>query len=543
MFGSWPTPGAEPGVPPGHGLLSLAPCVDGGNNPNQLWRFDNSSSGGGALALAGGEATCVDIHRCINDDGTPVFMFNNTAGCGKGPGTCSARNELWNLNAHDGAIESVEAAGKCLVADTDGSGAYIVACDSARASATKFNFVPVTATKFSVAEGGHGTTTTTTAAADRAFAIQVDQHDDQLCLTGSHVVHDPASIAQQPPLSLPRTTADELTQLGELDVAAIADDASLSHARRHALLQSALFMKRLANRTKDLAGLSGGGGGLLDDATMLVDEGPQCLGLASPQGPVGEIYSTHTTLAVSPSTSSTSKSSSPASSYTWFYAVGMQVSSPYNLTTVDIGGGGDASSDMVAVHFSYDSVFRATTSAEVVPFSDSSPLQFGVDARNECGASDTVRSVVHALVCRRACRLCAACCNPARSFVCACVRACVCACVRACVRSCVYAFIRSAAGQSTDRYPVDYFMIAPTLSNGMVLLGETSKLVPVSNSRITSLEVTADATLVAISGRVGEQVEFGAIDAHGTVYYVERGVGPDGQVRFELPVQSRRQRL
>jgi hypothetical protein len=52
--------------------------------------------------------------------------------------------------------------------------------------------------------------------------------------------------------------------------------------------------------------------------------------------------------------------------------------------------------------------------------------------------------------------------------------------------------------------------VAPVLPGGWVLLGETMKLVPISNQRIVSVSIGDQQLKVEVRGAVGEEVEFGA---------------------------------
>jgi hypothetical protein len=209
-----------------------------------------------------------------------------------------------------------------------------------------------------------------------------------------------------------------------------------------------------------------------------------------------------------------------------FYVVGVQVSAPYNFTTTDLGaaaaagaggGGGGSGSALVAVQFSYDTVFRPAAAAAFRPFGDAAPITFGGGSGGSGGDDDTVT------------------CGTSASS-------------------------SSSSRAGGMRYPVQYYTIAPVLPNGMVLLGETGKLVPVSAQRVASVAIiaatattaTADddgdnddefvaagaSVVVGVRGRPGEQVEFGALGADGQLVHATTTVGADGTGSVTLAART-----
>jgi hypothetical protein len=72
---------------------------------------------------------------------------------------------------------------------------------------------------------------------------------------------------------------------------------------------------------------------------------------------------------------------------------------------------------------------------------------------------------------------------------------------------------------SVDLPPAEHFadhayvVVAPVLSNGLALIGETAKLVTVADRRITGIEVQADALVLGLAGAPGESVTMRAYDA------------------------------
>ena len=78
-------------------------------------------------------------------------------------------------------------------------------------------------------------------------------------------------------------------------------------------------------------------------------------GLGAPQGPLGEVYATHTTIGA----------------YTWRFVVGVQLAVPLDVTPTDVGLGG-ASGKHVQYAWSDADSFRPA--APLAPFSAAAPL-------------------------------------------------------------------------------------------------------------------------------------------------------------------------
>ena len=81
-----------------------------------------------------------------------------------------------------------------------------------------------------------------------------------------------------------------------------------------------------------------------------------------------------------------------------------------------------------------------------------------------------------------------------------------------------------------------YFVLAPVLSNGLALIGETDKFVTLADRRFKQIEPLPDAVRVRVEGVPGEVVSLRAFDAESGALLdpVEVVVGPDGEARATL---------
>ena len=75
-----------------------------------------------------------------------------------------------------------------------------------------------------------------------------------------------------------------------------------------------------------------------------------------------------------------------------------------------------------------------------------------------------------------------------------------------------------------------YFVVAPILSNGLALVGETDAFVPVADRRFTSVAIEPDAVVATLAGAPGEVVAVRAFDARGgrLLDPVTTTIGADG---------------
>lgn len=82
----------------------------------------------------------------------------------------------------------------------------------------------------------------------------------------------------------------------------------------------------------------------------------------------------------------------------------------------------------------------------------------------------------------------------------------------------------------TGRNDYTYWVLAPILSNGLALVGETDKFVTLADQRFESMEALPDGIRVTVSGVPGEAVTLRAFDAAGgrMLAPVEEVIGTDG---------------
>jgi hypothetical protein len=160
-------------------------------------------------------------------------------------------------------------------------------------------------------------------------------------------------------------------------------------------------------------------------------------------GPLGEIYSTHTTI--------------DSVNLTWRFVMGVQLSADFNVTVGDLAANA-AGGGLVAYAWDHGvGSFKPKTAADLQVFSVDSPLLLQQSDGSVCQTGQKVMNV------------------------------------------------------TTTCFPAEWYAIAPTLHNGWILLGEITKLMPISNVRISSVEITASGITIAIKGAPSETVEFGAV--------------------------------
>ena len=90
---------------------------------------------------------------------------------------------------------------------------------------------------------------------------------------------------------------------------------------------------------------------------------------------------------------------------------------------------------------------------------------------------------------------------------------------------------------TTTCFPYHWHAVAPIASNGWVLTGEVGKFIPVSNQRISSIQmISSGGFSLALRGAPGEAVTMGAakVAAGGTVSYKTATIGSDGTAVLQL---------
>ena len=456
MFGAWPGQAVPPPSPPTgpRPSVTLAKCVAG--DPMQSF----TSSSGGALRLAGknSQEGCIDVGGCKTTAGAAVHLYNNTLGpCGS-ISICHGKNEQWQISG--GVIKSVLAPTLCLKVATASGEATLAKCDPKDKGQA---FV---------------TNAAVAAAGGSSFAI-VSQGDPSSCLTG---FTPPAavSVVGEAVIATPLRGAfswDSEEQETEVtDALFPVDGGQLSEGYRHAYATSAVLMEKLeaARRSAERK------------QQAAAQAGETCAaGYGAPQGPLGEVYSTHVTI----------------SGMTWRYVVGVQLSADFNISasdmairpagvTDDAGEFDDADVAVAAVaHVSYKfddaTTFKPMTSADLAPFGGAS------DAKLTLRRSDGEL------------------CETAPRFK-----------------------------ITTKCFPFQWHAIAPVAaSNGWALTGEVGKFMPVSSQRIASVAAVAGGGFsVELKGAVGEVVEMGAADVNGgkAPVYARATIGSAGTATLKI---------
>ena len=319
MFGEWPNGGGG-GACGGPGSICAAPCD--ASDERQLWRYDSTSGG---LGLAAGKgAGCVDIKHCSKDAGERVDLFQMPDGgdCASPPttpwGTCDAKNERWSLEpgnktaagTGDGSFALLVSqwSGKCL--RVDDKGATVEECDASDGRQQFFASKPDDQGRVTI--GVSGTTA---------------------CLTGT------------------APTWNGFDSRDELNAAVEASEGAFPRGYESAYATSAEWMRRAEIRS----------------ARNINGEEEQCSArFGAPQGPLGEVYSTHTTVSGS----------------TWRYIVGVQLSGPFAVQPADLAI--PAGDRVVAVRWDDAKTFRPDTTDELQPLNDTFPLTLVQSDGEEC---------------------------------------------------------------------------------------------------------------------------------------------------------------
>jgi len=267
--------------------------------------------------------------------------------------------------------------------------------------------------------------------------LQTPEHDDQQCLTGTpqatgHGPGDEAAsrdnalcadqgVPAEAAASSPRDwhqfeTREELTAAAD---ALFPLQGSISDNVRRALTVSQTWMDKSRARRGD------------------PEQCPR--GLGAPQGPLGEVYTTHTTV----------------EGLTWRYVVGIQLTTAFNVTTSDLainnssthGGGGH-----VSIRWSDADTFHPDTGAELHLLDSTHPLQLHNSTGLLCQTGAGVMDVV------------------------------------------------------TECFPIQWHVIAPVLANGWVIIGETGKFIPISNQRISAIDINQQGVNLTLAGKVSSHI-------------------------------------
>jgi hypothetical protein len=411
LFGAWPSqevPASKAGS------LFTMPC----DPHNKYQQFEVSK----------GRLTVADGQLCLTAGGGMAGSSIIAAKCSAGRRNSSQAFQLTsNTGGPRGSLQYAvthnSSRGRPLCLQLHDGGAELVACDAG------------------VADQGFAKARLPRAYPDpddSVFNIATLWHDDMNCLTVARAPQNGAftfdSEAER------ATLADELFP---------HSDWSVSAQYRDAYTMSAGLMQSVKQRQAQASAQCGGR-------------------LGAPQGPLGEIYSTHATIG----------------GMTWRYVVGVQLSSNYSVTTHDLamGSGSDAGS---VVSYRYDHAapgFKPSNASELRKLEGTTVLELQENANEFC---DT---------------------GPAH-------------------------------GIKTRCFPFELHAVAPVASNGWALTGETGKMVPISNARISSVAaLPSGGFTVGLKGAPAERVTMGAVDvkAGKAPVYTTATIGTDGTATLTL---------
>jgi hypothetical protein len=456
MFGAWP--GGDPGPAGKEGSLFTMAC-DAHNLQQKFAYVCTHGPYRCALKLAGSSASKDCLHARSGCGGaaigTRVRVGDNSNGqpCGLASSNTTCQGQDWMLvenklgprgaprfSVHSAANTST---GQSMCLQLQDGGAALAACDTG-----------------SIEQGWYATGGKPGKA---AFSLITTWHDDGQCLTASKSWKNGAASFD---------SEEQRQQLAEEVFPRTGEDAvgphQLTDQYRAAYTASEGLMRQIEGRQAQAHA--------------------QCDGkVGSPQGPLGEIYTTHTTVA----------------GMTWVYVVGVQLSSDFNVSTFDLAiesadgahgemlSGGVATAGLAHVSYRYDEVvpgFQPATAADIKPVT--------ADAAVELAASTNEM------------------CNTGPAF-----------------------------GVKTRCFPFQLHAVAPVAKNGWVLTGEVGKFVPVSAQRIASILVLPEGGFeVGLTGAPGEEVRMGAVNAKAgrAPVYAQAVIGNDGTTVLVLGGQDQR---
>jgi hypothetical protein len=334
MFGEWPGQASQ--GPDGPGSLYTSPC----DPTNPMQQFTYTCTPGSArctLTVADDDAAigCMSVVGGCSalDAGSEVKVPRLVPGaaCGSpGGSSCSGHDQDWHFVKSKTkttrlpavfAIQLGEGAnsitGRPLCLEPKNGGIKLADCDAE-----------------SVPQGWF-----TSAKEGRSAPIMTTVHDDATCLTVANWKAQKGKKTYRNGAFTFDSKAEEEALADSLFPRSGPSDAfQLSDQYRSAYTQSAGLMRQIEERNADANG-----------------KHPQCKGqLGAPQGPLGEVYSTHVYL---------------DGVGGWRYIVGVQLATNYTVTSTDLNLGADG--DTVAhVSYAYDEGmpgFRPTDASDVHP--------------------------------------------------------------------------------------------------------------------------------------------------------------------------------
>ena len=296
MFGAWP--GQDPGPGETPGSLYTMPCD--GNNAGQRWNWTAIAGSGGARVLAVAGGGCLDVAEAGCKAGAAV------AGAAVRVRSCDeatpCRTQQWALVAKMRGAKGYtlqSGANHSLCVQLENGGGNLFECDANAVQQAWLLGAPTAMPTAAAAAAARNR------GLPRPFTLMTPVHDDALCLTAA-----PLAARGRGAFSFDgKETKDSLAR--ELFPGGDGVYSPLSAQYKDAYTMSEGLMRSIKER----------------------DEKAQCAGrpLGAPQGPLGEVYSTHTTV----------------SGMTWRYVVGVQLPEDYGVTPHDVN------LDFTAAHSAY----------------------------------------------------------------------------------------------------------------------------------------------------------------------------------------------
>jgi hypothetical protein len=452
MFGAWP--GDDPGPAGKEGSLFTMAC-DTHNLQQQFAYVCTHNPYRCVLKLAGSSASkdCLHAGSSCGDAaiGIEVLVGDNNNGqpCGLASSNTTCQGQDWLLVENKLGPKGVPrysvhsavntSAGQPMCLQLQNGGAALAACDTGSIEQGWYT------------KGGRP--------GKAFFSLTTTWHDDTVCLTASKSWKNGASSFD---------SEEQRQQLAEEVFPRTGEHAigqhQLTDQYRAAYTLSAGLMRQIEGRQAQAHA--------------------QCKGkVGSPQGPLGEIYTTHTTVA----------------DMTWIYVVGVQLSSDFNVSTFDLaigsvdGAAGEMRSDGVTqyVSYSYNEAvpgFQPTTTADIKAVTDKAAVELTAGTNEMCNTGPDY-------------------------------------------------------GVKTRCFPFQLHAVAPVASNGWVLTGEVGKFVPISSQRISSISVLLEGGFeVGLTGAPGEVVRMGAVNAKAgrAPVYAQAVIGNDGTAVLALGGQGQR---
>ena len=298
------------------GAGSAGANTAGGGRGRGYGHGKGKGKGDGCLAVISGcNSSSEGAPQPTAEVGAKVALVDNAGGlaCGEATtGGCGVRGQWWQLTRNEhaprgGGQVAIRSGlntskGEPLCVQLGDGGAKLQVCDTGVAP--------------------QGWLVNSKAQQGGPFSFYTTEHDDTNCLTaaadlaggvpsrGAFAFESGEDAARLADEIFPRTRPGDAHQLTDQYRSAYTTSAGLMRS-----IQERQAAQRKQQRRRQQCGKSGGGGGGGGG------------GLGAPQGPLGEVYSTHATVGGS----------------TWRYVVGVQLAADYNVTRHDLALGNDPS--------------------------------------------------------------------------------------------------------------------------------------------------------------------------------------------------------